>query len=94
MLQTTARQVYPQSPLLFSIIPELLTRRVRDEKETSYWDWIGKKQTVFIWKWYKGGSGGRGRLGVWDWHVHTVHTVWHVHTDIVHKIDNQQGPAI
>ena len=28
--------------------------------------------------------GGRGRLGVWDWHVHTA----------IFKIDNQQEPTV
>ena len=30
------------------------------------------------------GLGGRGRLGVWDRHVHTA----------IYKIDNQQGPTV
>ena len=30
------------------------------------------------------GLGGRDRLGVWDWHVHTA----------TFKIDNQQGPTV
>ena len=34
---------------------------------------------------YQGGRvGGRDRLEIWDWHVHTA----------VFKIDNQQGPAV
>ena len=32
----------------------------------------------------RGKDGGRGRLGVWDWHVHTA----------IFKIDNQQGPIV
>ena len=28
--------------------------------------------------------GGRDRLGVWDWHVHTA----------IFKVDNQQGPTV
>ena len=30
------------------------------------------------------GKGGRGKLGVWDWHIHTT----------MYKIDNQQGPTV
>ena len=30
------------------------------------------------------GVGGRDRLGVWDWHVHSTKF----------KIDNQQGPTV
>ena len=33
---------------------------------------------------YRGKSGGRDRLGVWDWQVHTA----------IFKIDNQQRPTV
>ena len=47
-----------------------------------------QKQTHRLREWtygYQGGRvGKRGRLEIWDWHVHT---------DIC-KIDNQQGPTV
>ena len=47
-----------------------------------------QKQTHRLREWsygYHGGrEGGRDRLGVWDWQVHTA----------VFKIDKQQGPTV
>ena len=50
-----------------------------------------EKQTHSLREWiygYRGeGWGGRDRLGVWDWHVHTAILK-------IDKINNYQGPTV
>ena len=43
-----------------------------------------RKQTHGYQRGKVGGGGGRDKLGVWDWHIHTT----------IYKIDNQQGPTV
>ena len=47
-----------------------------------------QKQTHRLYKqmygYQRGNVGGRDKLGVWDYHIHTT----------IYKIDNQQGPTV